>query len=111
MSIELVDFSSRAFSSSGEKTTYFPFSNSLPFTISSRSTTLLSCLGQTYCCLSLVHHSFWSMLNEIEAEDSPVEYNSTGTVTRPKEIVAVLMERAGISVSEARNQVASKIHG
>jgi hypothetical protein len=51
------------------------------------------------------------MLNEIEAEDSPVEYNSTGTVTRPKEIVAVLMERAGMSVSEARNQVASKIHG
>jgi hypothetical protein len=43
-------------------------------------------------------------LNEIAEDDSPDEYSSTGTETRPKEMVAVLMERAGISYSPEGQQ-------
>jgi hypothetical protein len=38
-------------------------------------------------------------LKETDADDSLDEYKSTGTETSPKEIVAELMERAGIKGS------------
>jgi len=38
------------------------------------------------------------MLNETLAADSDDEYTCTGTETSPKDMVAVLMDRAGIGI-------------
>jgi hypothetical protein len=64
-----VAFSSSAFSSSGEKMTYWAFSNSYPFAISSRSTTVPS-LDQRYCCLWRAPSVLCTMLNETDADVS-----------------------------------------
>jgi hypothetical protein len=45
------------------------------------------------------------MLNEMLALDSEDEYRFTGTETRPKEIVAFEIERAGILGLEEREAV------
>ena len=49
-----------------------------------------------YCCLSRDPHFLCSMLNDTLALDSADEYRLTGTDTRPNEMVAVAMERAGM---------------
>src|SRR5579864_2699067 len=97
----LVDFSSSAFSSSGEKMTYWPLVNSYPFTISSFSTFSPS-FEQTYCCFKRAPSFLWSQLKAIAAEDSPVENILTGTETRPKDRVAEPMGCALIDGSVAR---------
>jgi len=85
-----VDFSSSAFSSSGDRITYWSFANSYPLTVSSRGTTSFS-LEQMYCCLRRDPHFLCSMLNDTLALDSADEYRLTGTDTRPNEMVAVAM--------------------
>src|SRR6185503_2104659 len=49
-----------------------------------------------YCCLSREPHFLCSMLNETLDFDSDDEKRLTGTETRPKEMVAVPIARAGI---------------
>jgi hypothetical protein len=95
MSIIPVAFSSSALSSSGVKITYWSFANSYPLTVSSRPTVSLS-LMQMYCCLRREPHFLWSMLNDTLDFDSDAEKRQTGTDTRPNEIVALAIERAGM---------------
>src|SRR3954471_14036074 len=93
-----VPFSSSALISSAVRITYWSFANSYPFTISSRGTTSSLSLGQMYCCFTRDPHFLWSMLKETLAFDSADEKICTGTDTRPKEIVAVAIFRAGMRV-------------
>src|SRR5215204_3341346 len=97
-SIVLVAFSSSALSSSTVKTTYWSFANSYPLLVSSRPTTSLLSLGQTYCCFKRDPHFLWSMLNDMLDLDSEEEYRLTGTETSPNEMVAVPMDRAAMAV-------------
>src|SRR3972149_2480605 len=95
MSMESDLGASTAFSSSSSKRTNCPLANSYPFSMSSRGTST-SWVGHTYCCLTLVPQSLWTMLNEIFRADSPVEYSFTGRDTSPKAMVEVPMARADI---------------
>src|SRR5690242_7304389 len=59
--------------------------------------------AQTYCCLRREPHFLCSILNETLALDSDDEYRFTGTETRPNEIVAAAIGRAGIRAREYGN--------
>src|SRR4051812_17120848 len=98
MSAVPVPASSIAFSSSGEKVTYWSFANSYPLIISSRATGISS-LMQRYCCFRREPHVLCSMLKEMDLLDSVAENRRTGIDTSPKEIVNEAMERAAISVA------------
>src|SRR5215467_9787418 len=70
--------------------------------MSSRGTTTLSSLGQTYCCLTREPHLPCSMLKEIPAEALEAENSLTGIETRPKEMLAVAIARALIALKCSR---------
>src|SRR5258706_9702962 len=96
MSAVWVPASSIAFSSSGEKMTYWSFANSYPFTISSRATGISS-FTHRYCCFRREPQPLCSRLKEMALLASVAEKSFTGMETSPKEIVNDAMERAAMS--------------
>src|SRR3954468_5956147 len=72
--------------------------------MSSRVTSSLS-FGHVYCCLRRELHFLCSMLKDTFVFDSEDEYRFTGTDTRPNEIVAVAIERAGIRLFSRMSNV------
>src|SRR4029453_15329838 len=80
-SITRVDLGRTLSKSSSDRTTYRPFSNSYPLTISEFGTSRLQWGHQRFCWMR-VWHSPWSWLNEIDPLDSVAGNTLMGMFTR-----------------------------